>query len=83
MQGQSTHGGRRHAEFSAKMSTSPASSIAPRTPQDRGSPPSFNLDYYRNFGSLGSGEGKVKAVRQAQQWSPRGEVWSGATVTEV
>ncbi|TEB35660.1 hypothetical protein FA13DRAFT_1624237 [Coprinellus micaceus] len=84
MQGQSTHGGRRRVDFPStipKSPTSPASSIAPRTPQDRGSPPSFNLDYYRNFGSLG--EGKVKAVRQFQQWSSQGDVLPNATVTEV
>jgi len=56
--------GRRRDDFKDPMSPqSPASSIAPRTPQDRGSPPAFNLA--GPYPSLT--EGKVKAIRQWSQ----------------
>lgn len=76
---------RRHADFPPKEPATPASpvsSAAPRTPQDRGSPPLLNLGYYRDFGSLANFEqGKVKAIRQMQQWAPHREL--SATITEV
>jgi hypothetical protein len=89
VQGQPSHRhGRRHVNFPVKDPTtpsSPASSAAPHTPQDRGSPPTFNLSYYQGFagfGSLGAKEGKVMAVRQNLS-SPQTELWSRATITEV
>ncbi|KAJ2920054.1 hypothetical protein MD484_g336, partial [Candolleomyces efflorescens] len=89
-QGQPPHRhGRRHVNFPVKDPTtpsSPASSAAPHTPQDRGSPPPFNLSYYQGFsgfGSLGAKEGKVMAVRQNLS-SPQTELWSrGTVITEV